>query len=308
MLRYFKLNTSISLEVTGKDATRYLHNRLSNDVRAMRERSVLYAACLSPQGRAQALFTVIRTDAEGYRLFCDGGDRESVVAGLKRFIVADRVSVVDLSNELRIVHFFSASQQELNGLFKIIGGAPRDSDSFGVGDYGVVSFRRRTDSPGVDIVANDIQLEGLFTSLGDCTEIPPSERDYLRAQGGWPEFPTEFSENTLFSESGLIPVAASFKKGCYVGQEVLEKVEAYGSLPRTLLRGVGMAQSDFAVGADVNVELPGGESERSGKIVSYGYSTDRSKVACFFLLKLGELSIPDQVKVGQTIVQVRKIL
>ena len=98
MANYYLYPEAIIIKVSGKDAGRYLQARLSNDINKLSEGESCLAACLTPQGKTEALFTVYKA-AEEYLLFCSGGDPETVKAGLARFIVADRVDLEFLSPE-----------------------------------------------------------------------------------------------------------------------------------------------------------------------------------------------------------------
>ncbi len=61
------------------------------------------------------------------------------------------------------------------------------------------------------------------------------EFHYKRVLYGTPQYPIEFNGKVLFSEYP-IPDAISFKKGCYVGQEVVEKIDALGETPKVIVR------------------------------------------------------------------------
>jgi folate-binding protein YgfZ len=57
--------------------------------------------------------------------------------------------------------------------------------------------------------------------------------EWLRVEAGWPWFGVDFDENNLLMES-LTPDHASFTKGCYVGQEVVIRIEHQGHLNKKL--------------------------------------------------------------------------
>lgn len=72
--------------------------------------------------------------------------------------------------------------------------------------------------------------------LSPLTENSTSEKfHYKRVLYGTPQYPIEFNDKVLFSEYP-IPDAISFKKGCYVGQEVVEKIDALGETPKVIIR------------------------------------------------------------------------
>jgi folate-binding Fe-S cluster repair protein YgfZ len=102
---FFTIPSAIILEVSGLDAPRYLNARLTNDIKKLlKPDRALVAAALTPQGRTQGLFLVSGDVGSKVLLACDGGLKEEVVEAFKKYIVADRVQVVDKSQELSLIH------------------------------------------------------------------------------------------------------------------------------------------------------------------------------------------------------------
>jgi tRNA-modifying protein YgfZ len=216
-LGYIHFPLAIVLRVTGRDAPRYMNARLSNDVKNLPIQGVCFGAALTPQGRSQGYFLIIREAQEQFLLVCDGGNRDEVVVAFKKYIVADRVEVEDLSEMLNLFHLVGTSPAELEPK-KLI----RRNRGFG---------------EGMDILLSLEMAEEELRRLESLAyePIPHSEYEFARISAGVLSFPEELNESVLFSESGL-KNAVSFKKGCYVGQEVVEKIDARGQLPRRIVR------------------------------------------------------------------------
>lgn len=253
-------------ELHGRDAQRYLHNRLTNNVKALNVGQSILAAALTPQGKTQGLF-MLRLDApERYTVTCDGGDRSAVIAGLMRFKVADRVDLVDRSDNFAVLHIVGSEIAQL--------------------PHAGVSLvpRQRTETKGVDLLVERQHQELVQNWLdqNSSLELPRQTRDWLRILGGQPEFPTELNEQTLFAESGMRE-AVSFTKGCYVGQEVIERIDSFGSVPRVLCRVV--FESDVALVTGEEIRVASGDGA-SGKVVSAASNADAGKTACFASLKV----------------------
>ena len=86
--------------------------------------------------------------------------------------------------------------------------------------------------PGVDdIVAADPRAAG-----GRPRGHARSELERLRIDEGWPAMGAEIVPGeTIPAETGVVPVAVDFKKGCYPGQELVERMDSRGaSAPRRL--------------------------------------------------------------------------
>lgn len=211
---YFNFLSPIILRVTGKDSQRYLHARLTNDIKGLRHNQSCQAAALSPQGRTLALFTVHKLADDNYILSCDGGDRQKVIQALKQFIVADRVAVEELSH----------------GQLHVFGKIAADpSEEF------LAIQKARGQLAGTDVLYPFDKFQNVLNLIETPQEIFSAEFHFRRILAGKPSFPEELNEDILFPESNLLE-AVSFSKGCYAGQEVVEMVAARGKPPRILIR------------------------------------------------------------------------
>ncbi len=70
-------------------------------------------------------------------------------------------------------------------------------------------------------------------------EARSDEIELLRIERGIPRWGNELSEDTLPQEAGLDEMAVDFKKGCYVGQEVVSRIHSVGRVNRRLCGFVG---------------------------------------------------------------------
>lgn len=209
-------------KVSGRDARRYLHNRLSQDIRSVPVGAAVRAAALTPQGRVEGLFSLFVATEESFMLVCDGGQRNTILAALSRYIVAERVSCEDVSHAATWLHR----------------AGPRcaDEDAVQLGVVHAVSSARISTS-GWDYLcmgaARDLvcaRAEGVWGP-----PLSPAQFNLLRWYQGYAEYPSEISAECILTEAGQRD-AVSFTKGCYVGQEVMERSDAIGKVPRTLVR------------------------------------------------------------------------
>jgi folate-binding protein YgfZ len=239
----YKFPNPTILEVSGPHATRYLTARLTNDIRFNVGQSRL-AAILTPQGKTEGIFLVIKNGADSYLLVSDSGDNAEVVSALKRYIVADRVEVKDLSTTHEAFHIYERPSQ-LSDLVN-----PYECKL--VGDAWAVA-RRRSNFLGIDIIKpkdKDLDL---------CKRESISELDYniKRVEAGVVSFLPEMKDR-LFLEAGLME-AISSTKGCYTGQEVVERILSHGRSPK-LLRAFQCNSNSIVSGAKVlRGESPVGE-------------------------------------------------
>jgi len=276
---WFPFREAVAFRVSGKDARRYLNSRLSNDLRSLRDGESLVAAALTAQGRVEALFSVFGSADDVFYLVSDGGDRQAVLGALTRCIVADRVSVEDISTSIAYLH--------MSGISSAGEIAPQPKP-------GCVKVSRscsRVDEAGIDLLYIGA-TEDVFSEMEATHGEPLSESDYhlLRIKRGAPVFPEEVNEQVILTECGLRE-AVSFSKGCYVGQEVIERIDAIGKLPRILVR-VRLSGSTTAIAGEVVTNAAG---QVLGKILNAAYDSLESKTYAFALLRSGSYIVGQQV-------------
>lgn len=117
-----------------------------------------------------------------------------------------------------------------------------------------------SEAPGTDLLGIDVDgaaglLESIGIDLGD-----PVVSELERIETGRPAMGHEFGEKTIPAETGVVSRSADFTKGCYVGQELVARVDSRGNnTPRTV-HPVRMAAGDVpAAGSElfVNGEVVG---------------------------------------------------
>jgi folate-binding protein YgfZ len=268
-LAWYRFNEPVVFKVSGKDSRRYLNNRLSHDLRAREQGDSLLAGALTPQGRVEALFTVYVESDDEFYLVCDGGERQPLFAALGRYIVADRVSIIDCSSEAVVAH---------------ITAAPRDIDTSGLSAKCFLAPRSRIDSSGSDLLALCSDRAVIEAALCERMGISlnRAEYDLRRFAQNCPVFPEEVNAQVVLTEVGLRE-AVSFTKGCYVGQEVIERSDAIGKLPRRLERIIfeGLAAATASAGVVT------AENKPIGKLLSVFQDRVRNQTKAFALLKTG---------------------
>ncbi len=233
------------------------------------------AGALSPQGRVEGLYTVYVRGDDLFYLVSDGGERQPLFAALGRYIVADRVSIIDCSSETLVGNIAGATLPAL------------------VGDVtSLTHARARLGVEGEDFLILTDKVSDTHASLQQRLGAPlsTSEYDLKRFEAGFAQYPTEINESMILTEGGMRE-AVSFQKGCYVGQEVIERSDALGKLPRHLERIVFEGVDVFSPQASV----VGKESKHIGKIVSTIADSANGKLCAFALLKNGAYAAHDQV-------------
>ena len=94
--------------------------------------------------------------------------------------------------------------------------------------------------PGAEIVLPREALEAAWQALGAAVRarggLPIGYRalDMLRLEAGIPWYGSDFDEHQIPQEAGIESTHISFTKGCYTGQEIVERVRSRGHVNRRL--------------------------------------------------------------------------
>ena len=200
--------------VTGTDAAKYLHSQLSNDIASMAPGESRYAFALDPSGKIVALCRVTRLDIEDFLLDTDQGAGDVLLARLQRF----RIRVDANLERIEVTAYCARGEGESSGPAEAI----------------------EVPAWWGDGSARDRLVVGRSGESSTSEERAALEEARIRAC--WPRHGAEIvSGETLPAATGVIPVAVSFTKGCYPGQELVERMDSRGASAPFVLRGVPAA-------------------------------------------------------------------
>ena len=113
------LSDRAKFKVTGKDRVRFLNGQLTNDVHALHSGSAIYACALTAKGKLCADLFVAATE-ESHYLDAESLLRESLPARLEKYIIADDVTLEDVTDEFGLFHLtgskFPGSSESIENL------------------------------------------------------------------------------------------------------------------------------------------------------------------------------------------------
>ena len=216
--------------VTGEDAVTFLDGQVSQDVAAMPVGATARSFLLEPRGKLFALLWLLRGEGR-VGLVVGQGLAAGVVEHLNQFRF--RVDV-DLSiDERRIVEVWGSDLTGLAGR-TILG------DGSGWEERAGTLVAALPGNPLHRLVLAGIQDRDL-----DELGLSPAGRiaaDAVRIEAGEPVMGIDVDEATIPQESGLVAESVSFTKGCYVGQELVARIDSRGRVNRRLV-GITMTEN-----------------------------------------------------------------
>ena len=212
---------------SGDDAVTFLHDLLSQDVAGLAEGRATRSLLLAPNGRLRAVISVARI---GDAIAMISTQSEHVLSDLTRFRI--RVDV-DLAIDSRPVSMLWGPEAEL---VLEHSGWPTGPDA------GVDSPQWALRDP---VVEHRWFLIGEPDDL-DVTAVDAEDARVRRIEVGEPEFGTDIDETTIPNEAFDLAGLVDFEKGCYLGQELVERIDARG---RRVKRLTGFVFEDGPVPA-----------------------------------------------------------
>ena len=248
---WHRFDDRLVIRVVGDDRLSFLHGMCSNDIRAMHAGEIAPALLLTERAHVVAdLFIYAETDAFLFEIERELWPRAR--AHLDRFLVADDVefeeladwAMLDIEGPLgaNVIGRIRPEAAGLAGWRFVDAGAIR------------IANLPRYDWPAVTVLGHRDEIANLAEVLRkQAPEVPETDAsafETLRIERGMARVGVDTGDKTLALEARL-ERAISLNKGCYIGQETLERATAHGALKKKL-QGLRLGDGRLpAIGAAV---------------------------------------------------------
>ncbi len=263
----------LALSLTGEDRRTWLHGQVTNDVLGVHQGGSTALSVLKPTGQIVANGRLWNAP-ESLVLLFPHTPPHPLLERLEMMIILEDVRVDNLSAENDLVSVQGPRATEV--LSQALTLPTLDWGRAEVAGAEVMLLRHdRTGEGGWDLLfprGARAHIEALFSDLPLVTE---QEADILRLEAGIPVRGRDFTEKTLAMEMGpaFIEERLDFDKGCYTGQEVVERIRSRGHTNRTW---VGLrCEARVEVGATLTLAedtADGSAGDEVGQVTSAGVS------------------------------------
>ncbi len=294
--------------VSGPDAAAFLQGLLSQDVKAMPPWSWRLSFLLHPNGKVDSFLRVAKIgDGERFLLDTDPSRGEALLESLARFLVRMKVKIEPVLDvgylrlagpkapgvlERNVVHelpeghaLIRAVSEDFHGEIFVLE-APYPGMSMPEKADRVVSYDLVVSESAASDIWEALRAGGARPCGIDCLEA-------FRILAGFPAVGAELDEKTIVHETGLEKVAVSFEKGCYLGQELVARIESRGHVNRYLRRlrvvghrGLESGKNRGAEAAGASRIPPSGAEIRSEE-KAVGSVTSSAEIPSFGVVCLG---------------------
>jgi tRNA-modifying protein YgfZ len=256
---YLDLSSRGKIFASGEDRLRLLHAMTTNQVKELLPGQGCYAFFLNPQGRiiADANLFIL---PDRILIDVEPETRERLYQHLDKFIIADDVTLEDASESLTAIGVEGPKAAEVLASM----GAPIPDVPYSHVDWDgrIVARVSATGEPG-------------FRIFGWKLTHPPADAESVRVvrlEHAKPRYGEDIFDTTLPQETQQAH-ALNFNKGCYIGQEIVERIRSRGHVNR-LLVGLRIDATE-APAAGTKLSADGSEA---GEITSAAFSPALGKV------------------------------
>jgi folate-binding protein YgfZ len=223
------------LKISGPDSTDFLHRLTSQDIKSLQSGMGAGSALLSPAATVVAFFDIYNC-GQFFLLVIDKENLQQCYDALEKVHFAEDLVIADVSGEYK---FLSVQGPKISSAVKAALGriSVRPNEVVGLEECLVVSkedFNKATagfhlfiKSEHVDLVIKNLEAQKLRPMSLELWNL-------LRIESGHFAFGIDIDQKNIILESGLSDHIAR-DKGCYPGQEVVERVFTYGNIAKKLM-------------------------------------------------------------------------
>lgn len=227
--------------LTGRDRKAWLHNLVTNDVKKLEAGNGCYAFAIDLRGRI--LFDLDVLDVgDALWLLTDAVSRSVLRTHLERYHITEDVALQDTSAEWACIGVCGPCADAVMTALAGAGSLPSAELSHGTLSGSCARLVRRAFAgapAGFELWSPVSEAAAWWSRLiGEHGAVPIGHEvlDVLRIEAGIPWMHRDLDDRVVAPETGQAQRAISYHKGCYLGQEVIERMRSHGVQARRLVR------------------------------------------------------------------------
>lgn len=261
---------------TGPDLLGLLHRLSTGDVKDLAPGEGRATVLTNAKGRIVERLSAHHLGPDGVLLIAGAGSASRVLAHLRKFTFAEDTGLADTTESTFAYALIGPRWPEAAKTAGIPELAPYGAGAYTLAGARVQALRTNGfDGDGLMLVGPRDSAGPVLSALADAAaavggaSIDPHGLEAWRILKGLPASGHELTEDHNPLEAGLRD-AVSFTKGCYVGQEVVARLNTYGKVSSALVRltlsagapvpsgGAAVAAGGSPVGTVTSAILPEG--------------------------------------------------
>jgi folate-binding protein YgfZ len=254
----YDLGFRARLSLTGGDRVRWMNGMVTNNIRDLAASCGVYAFLLNPQGRILGDMNVYN-QGDALLVESDRSQLEKIVATFDHYIIMDDVEVKDISEQQTTVGLagpksraiLNAAGIEVPELQPLQTVTPQCHCDCGCVECTVVREEdAERESFEIWLAPKDVHKTWQTLLAAGATPVGSEALEMQRIVAGIPLYGVDIRERDLPQETGQMR-ALNFNKGCYVGQEIVERIRSRGNVHRKFTGFVVKDAAEIAAGAKI---------------------------------------------------------
>ena len=250
----YDLGFRTKISLTGGDRVRWLNGMVTNNIRDLAAGHGVYAFLLNPQGRILGdLYAYNR--GESITVDTDRGQAEKILATFDHYIIMDDVEVTNLAEQLTALGLAGPDSHAVlvKAGFAVPELPPLQMQT--VPWQGIDCTIVRCEDPqhtSYEIWMAPDRVRQLWDALlaAGATRVGSEALELQRIVSGIPRYGVDIRERDLPQETEQAR-ALNFNKGCYVGQEIVERIRSRGAVHRKFAGFLAEGAQAIAAGLKV---------------------------------------------------------
>ena len=231
----YDLGSRARIRLTGGDRDRWLNGMVTNNIRDLAQGHGVYAFLLNPQGHILADLHAYNMGEE-ILVDTDPSQLNKILATFDHYIIMDDVEVTNLYGQVAAVGLAGPESLKVLQAAGFAIGEPHPLQVAGVDWNGIkaqIIAGNHEQYPSVEIWVSAEKASDVSTALVQVGAKPVGEEalEIYRIALGVPRYGQDIRERDLPQETEQ-QRALNFSKGCYVGQEIVERIRSRGNVHR----------------------------------------------------------------------------
>ena len=289
---WLDLSARGKIKLTGDDRARLLHAMSTNHIQQLTPGAGCYAFFLNDKGRIVADANIL-CRPDHFLLDVEPEVREKLYQHLDHYIIADDVTLEDVTSATATIALEGPSAAGVLAA----AGAPAPETDYATVEWGsrLVARLNSAGSPGFLVFAPTAEKAELIAELEAAGAEPADAEAFrvVRLENGKARYGEDLSERYLAQEANQ-PHALHFNKGCYLGQEIVERVRSRGQIHRMLMPLV----LETPVPPEPGAKLQIGDAT-AAEITSAAYSPGFRKVVALAYVRAEHAKPHEQLTLGE---------
>lgn len=261
------------IRVSGEDRARLLHAMTTNHIQQLEPGQGCYAFFLNAQGRILADANIF-CRPDHFLLDTEPETAAKLFEHIDRYIIADDVTLENLTDERTTI---AVEGPRASAMLESIGAPALSTDYANAGWEGRVVARILGAERFIFVPKQDRDDLVRQLEAAGAVAATPEELRVARLEQGRARYGEDISERYIAQEANQ-PRALNFSKGCYLGQEIVERVRSRAQIHRMLMPLVIDTDQPPAPGTKLQVDgadraeiTSAAFSPRLGKVVALAY-------------------------------------